>query len=93
MQATNGSMWVGGEAAVTPTVSKSSSTSKGRTPHAARCTLKEELLFAETSDTIRGPPSVTHAVFRNALGCELWGMFLSTSKVMLMFVTEHLAMQ
>lgn len=76
-----------------PCVSKFSSPSNVRTPHNARCTIKEELLFAETSDTIRVPPSVTHAVFRNTLGCELWGMFLSTSKAMLMFVTEHLAVQ
>lgn len=73
-------IWVRGEATVTLIVSKFSSMSKVRTPHNARCTVKEEHLFAETSDTIRVPPSVTHAVFRNTLGCELWGIFLSTSK-------------
>lgn len=39
------------------------------------------------------PPSVTHAVFRNALGYELWGMCLSTSKATLVFVPEQLAVQ
>lgn len=54
---------------------------------------KKSSFFAETSDTTRVPPSVTQAVFRNTRGCELWGMFLPTSKAMLMFVTAHLAVQ
>lgn len=54
---------------------------------------KSSFSLRQVTPTTCVPPSVTHAVFRNALGYELWGMRLSTSKAMLVFVPEQLAVQ